>query len=425
MEIETAGQGTFKANYITPTSNVVGTRTASTVLPQWTFPVLKFLPFQDRAAVTQWSKAHAELDRDNFYWKFLSTRLVFEAKLYIPGDLCKETDIIDAEEEEEEPLEMSGQDAIGKTAATLGWQEVFHDLWQRRDMWTDTIGEGDAEDIDDKLRGKEYRFNIGVCARFRPKVKTAGGRDDDGEQDGVGEDVVLPLHQRLQLVMASRGPGCTREMAMQVLCEEHKQREGKKLARERRRLGLSSKQGGTDSGAGTAGGAGGAGGAGAAGAAAAGSSTSTSSYDPWSQQDCMVSATFTTKGSGKQADAGREGGQVVAGAASSEGGDGVDSSDDEGGDGGGGRGEAGGSMKASILAVKPSEGEKPSEGNKPSKINKTSEGKKVSEGEKSSEGVRQASEGNKKSTGEKASAGEKPSEGDKVSEGLGRATVRR
>merc|ERR1719230_512301 len=84
-------------------------------------------------------------------------------------------------------------------------------------MW-DAIEEApglaeEGEEAVEDLRGKKYRFSIGVSARFRPFVAGAGGAD------GQGEQVVLPLHQRVKLVQGAHG-NCSRAEAMRLLMEE-------------------------------------------------------------------------------------------------------------------------------------------------------------------------------------------------------------
>ena len=62
---------------------------------------------------------------------------------------------------------------------------------------------------------KENRYSIKVCVRMRPRGAGSRGHGSGGKADGV----VLPLHQRLQIIKAQRG-GCSTGEAMKVLMEE-------------------------------------------------------------------------------------------------------------------------------------------------------------------------------------------------------------
>jgi kinesin family protein 5 len=157
--------------------------------PELIFDVLKFLNFQERSTFTGVSKLYSQLLNNSFYWKFLCNRLAEEARLYVADDMCD----------------------AGPLPAGV-WRELFIDLWDRRTMW-DAIAPATAEDDAAAMQGKKHRFSIGVSVRFRPSVSGAGG------EDGPGEHVVLPLHQRIKLVQGAHG-NCSRAEAMRHLMSE-------------------------------------------------------------------------------------------------------------------------------------------------------------------------------------------------------------
>jgi hypothetical protein len=181
---------------------------ASTALPSWTFSVLQFLPLRERCAFTTLSRAHANLLQDEYFWKFQCALLSKHAKLYVPDDLCS----------------IQSVHSVIAHAESAGWKELFFDLWERRTMW-DLLPPPEATaavDLDAPLPvATKQRFSIGVCARFRPSVTGAGG------QESTSDEVILPLYQRLELIMGEKK--CSKAEAMKLVMAE---RWGKKADQE-------------------------------------------------------------------------------------------------------------------------------------------------------------------------------------------------
>jgi hypothetical protein len=121
-------------------------------------------------------------------WKFLCTDLGQQAGLYVPADL------------------YALADAANQGA---GWRPFFFDLSSRRSMWQPAADQ-DEPPAAAAAAAAAQRFSVGVCARFRPAVRGAGG-----EAASAGEEVVLPLHQRVGLMQAELQ--CTKSAALQTL----------------------------------------------------------------------------------------------------------------------------------------------------------------------------------------------------------------
>ena len=97
-------------------------------------------------------------------------------------------------------------------------RELFLELWLTRHLFVPTAprarlladgGEPADELTEEPEEGSE--LSLSVCCRFRPSVADAGG-----EETGAEEKVVVPLHQRIQQVRASR-PGISRAAALRLV----------------------------------------------------------------------------------------------------------------------------------------------------------------------------------------------------------------
>ena len=75
--------------------------------------------------------------------------------------------------------------------------------------WLLADGGEPADELTEEPEGSE--LSLSVCCRFRPSVADAGG-----EETGAEEKVVVPLHQRIQQVRASR-PGISRAAALRLV----------------------------------------------------------------------------------------------------------------------------------------------------------------------------------------------------------------
>jgi hypothetical protein len=135
---------------------------------QWVYTVLDFCPFDQRGQLPCLCRAIAASTSANPYFReWLCRRLHVECRLYAPTAV---------------PLDST-------------WDELFRELWQYRDLWTPGAAIGATDDAERQmvLRRKEAS-SIQVSVRFRPthRARAAG-------QEPTGKQVVLPLHQRLQL----------------------------------------------------------------------------------------------------------------------------------------------------------------------------------------------------------------------------------
>jgi len=99
---------------------------------------------------------------------------------------------------------------------------VFEEKWKLRNLWET---EGTKEKKRKKRRGgaegEGERFNIRVCARFKPLGLDRPGGNGGGiaPRGKNGRRIALPLHQRLALIRADRGLSSGRE-ALEVLREQ-------------------------------------------------------------------------------------------------------------------------------------------------------------------------------------------------------------
>ena len=100
-------------------------------------------------------------------------------------------------------------------------RELFLELWLTRHLFVPvaprprllgTAADG-GEPADELAEEPEVggELSLSVCCRFRPSVADAGG-----EETGAEEKVVVPLHQRIQQVRASR-PGISRAAALRLV----------------------------------------------------------------------------------------------------------------------------------------------------------------------------------------------------------------
>jgi len=145
--------------------------------PDYIYDVLKFCTWKECVLVTclckRWEQAFSGSKE---YWKFMCMKLAEEKRLYFPDT----ANIIIAD-----------------------WKTLFFELYALHKSDNDQFSAAD-----------DQVFSVKVCARFRPKVATAGGNETDASQ------VVLPLYQRIQLVKAAQGPACTTSEAMKIIMTE-------------------------------------------------------------------------------------------------------------------------------------------------------------------------------------------------------------
>mmetsp|Transcript_33752 Transcript_33752/g.61158 ORF Transcript_33752/g.61158 Transcript_33752/m.61158 type:complete len:888 (+) Transcript_33752:52-2715(+) len=134
------------------------------------------------------------------YWRFLCDRLAEEQEVYVPlpeGEAIRR------------PSKGVAQD----------WQELFKELYSlycrdvRRAEAAARAQAGD-ETVDEEPEDEEEAFKIGVAARFRPASSTIAQADEDR--------VVLPLHQKVQLVRQQLG--CSHKEALALIMRKHQRR---------------------------------------------------------------------------------------------------------------------------------------------------------------------------------------------------------
>ena len=197
------------------------------------YEVVKHADVQDAArAACACKSLYALRDADQLWWRASCEALGAQARLYVPRT-------------------ASGGPIHGGT-----WKEHFFHLWAARDRWAEPapseaewardrfrrlLEDGDgvglvgaAEAISDsspdagaaappgappvRVGGVQIeRGSVKVSARVRPRG--AGARRADGEARERGA-TVLPLHQRLRIIKAHRGEGCTTSDAMRTLMQD-------------------------------------------------------------------------------------------------------------------------------------------------------------------------------------------------------------
>lgn len=129
------------------------------------------------------------------YWLFVCKRLAEEHQVYVP-------------------LPKSG-----RTAPPIGvagsWSELFQELYKQT-MRDEAIALATAlatvrgVDASELLEKEQETFKINVAARFRPAQITASAPEEDG--------VVLPLHQKVQLVRQQLG--CSGPEALRLIMQQ-------------------------------------------------------------------------------------------------------------------------------------------------------------------------------------------------------------
>ena len=201
------------------------------------YEVVKHADVQDAArAACACKSLYALRDADQLWWRPSCEALGARARLYVPRT-------------------EAGGPIHGGT-----WKEHFFHLWAARDRWGEPapserewvrdrfrrlLEDGDAvglvgaveDDSDDAptdagagtsattappaapVGGVQVeRGSVKVIVRMRPRG-AGGAARADGEARGRGA-VVLPLHQRLRIIKAQRGEGCTTSDAMRTLMRD-------------------------------------------------------------------------------------------------------------------------------------------------------------------------------------------------------------
>jgi len=137
--------------------------------------------------------------RGEGYWRFLCDRLAEEHEVYVPlpeGEATRRPSKGVAEDWQElfkELYSLSCKDASRAQAAALAAKGV---------------------EVEEQVDEEEEAFKIGVATRFRPASSTFVQPDEDR--------VVLPLHQKVQLVRQQLG--CSHKEALSLIMRKHQRR---------------------------------------------------------------------------------------------------------------------------------------------------------------------------------------------------------
>jgi len=132
---------------------------ASSTSREHFYPILAFCDFEQRGTATRLCKSLNSYLSEPYFKEWLCRRLHEERRLYSPQHL----------------------------PTGLSWDELFKELWVYRNLWT---------------RGQQQLVRkpspISVSVRFRPHIARCGSSEGQDE----GKELVLPLHQRLQMLKA-------------------------------------------------------------------------------------------------------------------------------------------------------------------------------------------------------------------------------
>mmetsp|Transcript_7890 Transcript_7890/g.21549 ORF Transcript_7890/g.21549 Transcript_7890/m.21549 type:complete len:685 (+) Transcript_7890:105-2159(+) len=153
--------------------------------------ILRACPWRERGYLLQLNRAWAANGNAHMF-EFMCRILEESHGLYLPAP---------PEGTERKPAE---------------WRDIFHHLLPSAHVWqaAATSPRSDGRDAA-SARAPTARSLIKVCVRFRPKRRTPAG-SKEGDEDLLGASrVVLPLHQRLQLIKASHR--CTSSEAQKLL----------------------------------------------------------------------------------------------------------------------------------------------------------------------------------------------------------------
>ena len=194
---------------------------------------MKHADVQDAArAACACKSLYALRDADQLWWRASCEALGSQARLYVPRT-------------------ASGGPIHGGT-----WKEHFFHLWAARDRWAEpapteaewvrdrfrrllengdgVAGVGTAENVSGSpldagaaappgappvwVGGAQIeRGSVKVSVRMRPRGAGAARPEGEARRRGM---VVLPLHQRLRIIKAQRGEGCTTSDAMLTLMQD-------------------------------------------------------------------------------------------------------------------------------------------------------------------------------------------------------------
>lgn len=177
--------------------------------PDVMLKVLQFCSWEQRVQMMDITRPlHEAMTLSDHHYKWMCERLAEEDKLYVPEELC-------------------GADS---------WRALFMDLWPMRKMFHEPppapvesetarnirlFKEGRFEEMTEMTEEEEaavasaaaaekaivpeHKFQIQVCARMRPAPPGTTDSSKTTKEDAKAVSMVLPLHQRLKLIMQENG----------------------------------------------------------------------------------------------------------------------------------------------------------------------------------------------------------------------------
>ena len=187
--------------------------------PDVMLKVLQFCSWEQRVQMMDITRPlHEAMTLSDHHYKWMCERLAEEDMLYVPDELC-------------------GADS---------WRALFMDLWPKRKMFHEPppepvesdaarnirlFKEGRFEEMSEMTEEEEtavaasaaaekvvvpdYKFQIQVCARMRPSPPGTTDSSKTTKEDAKAVSMVLPLHQRLKLIMQENK--CSASEARKIL----------------------------------------------------------------------------------------------------------------------------------------------------------------------------------------------------------------
>jgi len=179
---------------------------SNTSPPLWIYSLLKQCDVKTcmnvRMVCAEWNKSLS----GQVFWRFMVEVLVEEKLLFVPTDIL---------------------------AASEDSKTLFFELWLIKDLWTAALSplpppspqDEDAEDmtavynslslVANESPPESVRFNIKVCARFRPSDLCS-----ESCESKLGGPVILPLYQRVQLLQAAASAPLSSQDALKQIMRE-------------------------------------------------------------------------------------------------------------------------------------------------------------------------------------------------------------
>lgn len=158
------------------------------------------------------------------HWRWMCMRLAAEDKLYVPAVLCGAASWRELFEELyplrtlfHEPPPMPVESEAAKNIR-LFREGRFEEMSEMTDEEATAIGVAAAAEKEAEKTRSE--FQISVCARMRPAPAGTHDSTKVTKEDAKAVSMVLPLHQRLKLIMADNN--CSASEARKILWQGQK-----------------------------------------------------------------------------------------------------------------------------------------------------------------------------------------------------------